>query len=522
MKKIIASLFAFAAVLAPCSGAMIPSAPDNFVITGTVPNVSDGATVILFQDEGVSGRSIAQDTIVKGRFRLSGILDCDFTQASIMLFDNSETGRSRMLYLRPDAQVEIAASDLFVQTWPVKSNMREQAEYDRFITKSKTILDTLQQRQKDFSWAMHTAPDNATRAALIASFEADKASRDSLEVVVMRNDMELLQQSPVTTVWLDKLEDLASSYKFYENYSESLGESLKELCGKIDGADKNSRQYMRIQALLYPSTQIEVGDTVPDALFKDIEGNSHTLAELRGKWVLLDFWSSGCHGCIAAIPELHKLEENHPDQIAVVSLSVDSDKNWRFGTATHNVKGNNWNEGKEDVGLYKKFDIGGLPVFALISPEGVVKSKWLGFEEGRFERELKLHSRLKKGPEYSAQNGVFSVKQPQYGTNDTSAVLDIENVEVSAKGVTIDFLVTFTPGWWIMISPESFLTTEDGTQLRLIGSEGLTPGEEFYTNENGSGSFSLTFEPLPADSATISFFEGPASTWAIKNIRLHP
>jgi hypothetical protein len=38
-----------------------------------------------------------------------------------------------------------------------------------------------------------------------------------------------------------------------------------------------------------------------------------TLANLRGKFVLLDFWTYGCINCIHIIPELKKLEAKYPN-----------------------------------------------------------------------------------------------------------------------------------------------------------------------------------------------------------------
>lgn len=515
MKKFFASLFV-------CAVSWTVAVADNFVITGNVTAVPDSTIVELAQMDGKSGIGIASDTVINGQFRLSAPLDCDLAKTYLTLAHKDEVSPYRVLYLRPNAQIEINADDNFVGTWQVKSNVPEQADYDRFITKSKALLDTVQKQSSDFVLAMHRAPDNAVRGAVMASFEAGKSYRDSLDLVIKFNDIEILQQSPVTTVWLDKLESLAGGYGFFENYSDKLVKSLRNLYNNLDDKDKSSKQGTRIQILLYPPTKIEVGDTVPDAVFTDIEGSAHTLSEMRGKWMLLDFWSGGCHMCILAMPELHEFAEKHIGEAEVISLSIDSDKSWRSATEFHQVKGNNWNEGMEDVGLYKKFGIEGLPVFVLISPEGIVKSKWLGFQPGQFEREFKLYSRPKNNPEYTALNGMRTVTYPKYSANATSAILDIESVKLSDSGTTIRFSVTFTPGWWISISPEAFLTTDNGTQLHLIGSDGITPGDQFYTDEKGSASFSLTFESLPADSEHISFFEGPNSEWSIKNIRIKP
>lgn len=45
-----------------------------------------------------------------------------------------------------------------------------------------------------------------------------------------------------------------------------------------------------------------------------------TLADLRGKVVLLDFWTYGCINCIHIIPDLKKLEEKYADELVVIGV----------------------------------------------------------------------------------------------------------------------------------------------------------------------------------------------------------
>lgn len=42
--------------------------------------------------------------------------------------------------------------------------------------------------------------------------------------------------------------------------------------------------------------------------------------DLRGKIVLLDFWTQGCINCIHIIPDLHRLEQEYPDEVVVIAV----------------------------------------------------------------------------------------------------------------------------------------------------------------------------------------------------------
>ena len=43
-------------------------------------------------------------------------------------------------------------------------------------------------------------------------------------------------------------------------------------------------------------------------------------ADLRGKIIILDFWTQGCINCLHVIPDLHRLEEEFPNSLAVVGV----------------------------------------------------------------------------------------------------------------------------------------------------------------------------------------------------------
>ena len=45
-----------------------------------------------------------------------------------------------------------------------------------------------------------------------------------------------------------------------------------------------------------------------------------TIASLRGRVVILDFWTEGCINCIQIIPTLRRIEEKYPDQVVVIGV----------------------------------------------------------------------------------------------------------------------------------------------------------------------------------------------------------
>src|SRR6187401_3269874 len=60
-----------------------------------------------------------------------------------------------------------------------------------------------------------------------------------------------------------------------------------------------------------------------------------SIAALKGKVVLLDFWTYGCINCIHIIPDLKKLEAKYANQLVVIGVHSAKFKNEK---ATENIR----------------------------------------------------------------------------------------------------------------------------------------------------------------------------------------
>jgi thiol-disulfide isomerase/thioredoxin len=61
---------------------------------------------------------------------------------------------------------------------------------------------------------------------------------------------------------------------------------------------------------------------LPPATFKTLDGTAKTLADFRGKPVVLNFWATWCIPCVAELPELDHLAATDPG-IVVLTVSAD-------------------------------------------------------------------------------------------------------------------------------------------------------------------------------------------------------
>jgi thiol-disulfide isomerase/thioredoxin len=66
-------------------------------------------------------------------------------------------------------------------------------------------------------------------------------------------------------------------------------------------------------------------DAAPDFKLTGLDGKSVTLADSKGKVILLNFWATWCGPCRAEIPDLVQLQNKYKDRLQILGLVVDDD-----------------------------------------------------------------------------------------------------------------------------------------------------------------------------------------------------
>jgi len=113
------------------------------------------------------------------------------------------------------------------------------------------------------------------------------------------------------------------------------------------------------------------GQPAPAFTVVDIEGNEHTLAEFKGKYVYIDFWATWCGPCITEMPPLVKLYEDYKDRnIAIMSISVD--KNKPAWEKMVKEKGFAWFQFHDETNMNDLFLVRYIPTYVFIGPDGKI------------------------------------------------------------------------------------------------------------------------------------------------------
>lgn len=127
--------------------------------------------------------------------------------------------------------------------------------------------------------------------------------------------------------------------------------------------------------------------------FKDLDGKRITLAELKGKPILLEFWASWCIACTMSFPHINRIAEKYKNQIHIIGINTDIEDESEIKEiiAENNIKFPVWINHPE--GNFYFGGISSLPTFVILDKNGKIVKKVVGTKK---DTESELDTLLKK------------------------------------------------------------------------------------------------------------------------------
>ena len=458
-------------------GALGAQAQERFVVEGQLKNIPDGTVFSLMKREGSVGSMAATDTLQNGVFRFEltttgnelegyGLMARDDTKFPPMLLE---------LWVNPGSHLLIQGENPYIYSWKVESDVKEQHFQQQLIQASHKEWEEFQRLTMQEFALMRSAAQGGNKEQVRAQADSLQQLTEKLSDQIAQHNIAIMKQSPINAAWMGELHRMGMSVKFRKDYPYK--KEVQQLYNLLDDAQKETSIGKSVYLALNPPTVVKVGEEAADADMYDLEGKVHRLAEFRGKYILLDFWSRGCGPCIMSQPELKEISEMYKDSLEVISLSI--------------------------------------------APEGKVVESWSGYAKGWLKLKIKGSMAPKQPMRIEWKDGHKVVHHPRKKT-EKMEVLTIRQVELTDSTTVLRVHARYIPNYWIRLDKATFLMSDKGVNYPLLRSEGFAIGEQVFMPDSGEMDFTLYFAPLPKDTRWFDFSEGEhvEGGYYIEGIRL--
>jgi peroxiredoxin len=185
-----------------------------------------------------------------------------------------------------------------------------------------------------------------------------------------------IQQNPASIV---------SAYVLYRDFSYRLSpEQIKENLDLLDPSLQQTPYVAVLKELVGVLNTVAIGKKAPEFTSLDASGKPFSLSQLRGKYVLVDFWAAWCGPCRRENPNVvSAYQKYHSKGFEVLGVSLDKSKaDWIKAikddelTWTHVSDLKYW-----DSAPAKLYGVRAIPSNVLIDPNGLIIARNLRGEE---------------------------------------------------------------------------------------------------------------------------------------------
>lgn len=436
---------------------------------------------------------VASDTVKDGHFSMTVPVE-KLTTSLLFLKGEGCPNYLMTFYLAPDATVKMMGTDCLYPLWKAESPLPEQATMNRITEHQHDALtELLQLDLENVPWE----------------------KQEPVYEVMMKQQLDILPSLPTDMAVMDALEDVANYARNKQDspFKEQLRTVEKTIATHAPKGYEDKLAY--IHSLVYPPHVLQPGEEAVDADFFDMQGNTHHLAEQRGQYVLLDFWSLGCGPCRMAEPEMRWVHGLMQGRLEIVSINQDKPSAWQEDEWSKKLVWQNWSDGKMGKGGINSLycDNSAVPYYVLLSPDHRIVWKSSGYAPGMF---LGMATAINGPKQENSTNLSFVVRQ----------------VEANDKATSVSFRFYGRADSWFRIASSSYLEA-NGKKYKVTGAGGITLDTEIYPKLKATAvddgilstlhftDFTLNFEPFDTMPATFDYREGDGDrAFVIRNISI--
>lgn len=140
------------------------------------------------------------------------------------------------------------------------------------------------------------------------------------------------------------------------------------------------------------SSTATVGEAAPNFTLQNLNGQSISLNDLKGKPVLVNFWATWCHPCVSEMPYIQEIYGEWSGKgLVVLAINIgDSSSEAEQFLQNHNLSLPVLLDTNKAVA--RRYNIRGIPTTFFIDKDGIIQEKIIG----AFTSKAPIENRLSK------------------------------------------------------------------------------------------------------------------------------
>jgi peroxiredoxin len=120
-----------------------------------------------------------------------------------------------------------------------------------------------------------------------------------------------------------------------------------------------------------------VGGPAPTFKLETVDGQILNLSDLKGQFVILNFWATWCVPCVKEMPEFQKAHQSLNQKVKIIGINLAESKE----QVNDYIRGKGYSfpillDGYGNVS--QEYEVLHLPVTFFITPDGVIREKIFG------------------------------------------------------------------------------------------------------------------------------------------------
>lgn len=323
----------------------------GYKISGSVTGLREGTW--LYLRTAKPDKDIDSCRVMNGKFNMSGRIAEKATQ--VYLHTSKYTNYVSFWLENAAIKINVKAGEFNKGTITGSATEEESKRLDALRKPVDNSLDSL-------SKVLKNTKDNDTKKGLLTQIDVLQKKGKQIE-------KDYVKDNPGSLISVNMLNVYATTW------GKQTTQSLYE---KLSPQMKATSYGREISDYIALNKNLKVGDHYADFEQANTAGKAVKLSQVKGKYILLDFWASWCGPCREENPNLVKTYAQYKDKgFAVLGVSLDDNKNYWLKAVTDDKL--TWENVADLHGDKNKvalmYGINAIPNNFLIDEHGVIIAK---------------------------------------------------------------------------------------------------------------------------------------------------